>query len=293
MIFTTTHRHVVTEIESIEAQIDTLQQQLQQAYAQAQALQLLESEASSAIAQVQSVISMAKIYQANAAVPEYELETFQQALMNQFNLPVAALEPAPEAEVSQLDNVVSSEPEIDLDSVDPLDEEVQMETVVQADDESDVSPVTDKDTVTEASEIESSYVPQSLNDSDLQELAIDLSIDNLEDLSVPLRGFLRDRTPIDTPFPEDFPPQLLEDKTSPRLPNIEAESELQQNLENMTLNQLKQVAGVSHDGDSCTIASLNATELRKCCTKANIQWRNVHGPGKHLKKSEMLHRLTA
>lgn len=38
---------------------------------------------------------------------------------------------------------------------------------------------------------------------------------------------------------------------------------------------------------------MTALELRKLCTQKNIQWRNVHGKGKHLAKIEMLEKLTA
>lgn len=41
------------------------------------------------------------------------------------------------------------------------------------------------------------------------------------------------------------------------------------------------------------LAQMKALELRKLCTQKNIQWRNVHGKGKHLAKIEMLEKLTA
>lgn len=41
------------------------------------------------------------------------------------------------------------------------------------------------------------------------------------------------------------------------------------------------------------LAQMKALDLRKLCTQKNIQWRNVHGKGKHLAKIEMLEKLTA
>jgi zona occludens toxin (predicted ATPase) len=39
------------------------------------------------------------------------------------------------------------------------------------------------------------------------------------------------------------------------------------------------------------LAAMTSQQLRKKCSKAGIQWRNVHGKGKHLKKGEMLKAL--
>lgn len=43
--------------------------------------------------------------------------------------------------------------------------------------------------------------------------------------------------------------------------------------------------------DAEKYAAMTVKELRQVCTQAGVQWRNVHGKNKHLKKREMITEL--
>lgn len=128
MIFATSHDQIASHISALEHQIASLQEQLKQTQAQAQAMQSIESAAQSAIAQVQNVLAMA-----NAAATEAEIETFKQALIDQFDTDIAGELPASP----------DPEPETDPDNDDAIAIDVTHE--VDLDDSDDTEPETNAD----------------------------------------------------------------------------------------------------------------------------------------------------
>lgn len=172
MIFATSHDQINSHISALEQQIAFLQEQLKQTQSQAQAMQSIESAAQSAIAQVQNVLAMA-----NAAATEAEIETFKNALLDQFDSDIAGELPA------------SPDPEPETDP-DNDDDAIAVDVISDLDDNDavDVTPEVDPDeaeaTVQEPETPQLSTVgsqQRSLSDMNMSELrtfADDLGLDN-------------------------------------------------------------------------------------------------------------------